>query len=331
MSLPQFDYLEPKSLRQACRVLASHKGRALAIAGGTDLLQAMKNRLKTPRAIVDLKSIPRLNQISFSSKTGLRIGALVTLRELAHNSLVVEKYPMLADAALQIGSPQLQTMGTVGGNLCQDNLCLYYNRPPMTRQMIEPCYKLGGGICHAVSNSKDCWAVHCSDLSPVLLTLGAHLVIAKPTGTATIPLDKFYTRDGLKPNILRPGQIVVEIRLPSPQPRSGGAYLKLRVRQTIDYPLLGVAVNLRLGKGNGDCQDVRVALTGVDHGPLLIPEADKLKGKLIGEAEIEEIARAARRHARPLGNVTDLAPKYRREMVQVYVRRAFQEALERAT
>ncbi len=331
MSLPQFEYVEPKSLRHACRVLAEQNGQALAIAGGTDLLQALKNRLKTPRVIVDLKSIPRLNKISFSNKTGLRLGALVTLRELARNALVAEKYPMLAQAAGQIGSPQLRAMGTVGGNLCQDNLCLFYNRPPMTRQMLAPCYKLGGRVCHPVPNSSECWAVYCGDLSPVLMTLGARIVIAKSNGTQTIPLNKLFTRDGLAPNILRPGQIIAEIRLPPPSARSGGAYLKLRVRQTIDYPLLGVAVSLSLEKANGVCKDARVALTGVDQAPLLIQEAQKLKGKPIGDAEIAELARVARKRARPLSNVSELTPKYRREMVEVYVRRAFQEALEQAS
>ncbi len=327
MSLPQFDYVEPKSLRHACRVLAEQKGRALAIAGGTDLLQVLKNRLKTPRVIVDL-SVLRLNEIGFSNKTGLRLGALVTLRELARNAVVAEKYPILAQTAQQIGSPQLQAMGTVGGNLCQDNLCLYYNRAPMTRQMLAPCYKLGGRICHAVPNSSDCWAVYSGDLSPVLMTLDARIVIVHSDRTRTIPLHKLYTRDGLAPNILKPGQIVAEIQVPPPLPRSGGAYLKFRVRQTIDYPLLGVAVNLSLEKGNRACKDARVALTGVDQAPLLIQEAKKLKGKAIGEAEIAELARVARKQARPLSNVSELTPKYRREMVEVYVRRAFQEALE---
>jgi 4-hydroxybenzoyl-CoA reductase subunit beta len=331
MSLPLFEYVEPKSLRAACRVLAEQIGGALAIAGGTDLLQALKNRLKTPHVIVDLKSIPRLNQIRFTNKTGLRLGALVTLRELAHNALVAEKYPVLAQAAQEIGSPQLRAMGTVGGNLCQDNLCLYYNRPPMTRQMLAPCHKLGGRVCHAVPNSSDCWAVYSGDLAPVLMTLGARILIAKSNGTQTIPLHKFYTRDGLKPNILKPGQLVTEIQVPPPPPHSGGAYLKLRVRQTIDYPLLGVAVSTSLEKANGVCKDARVALTGVDQAPMLIQEARKLKGKPIGDAEIADLARTARKQARPLGNVSELTPKYRREMIQVYVRRAFQEALERAS
>ncbi len=398
MMLPKFDYAEPKTLRRACHLLEDDA--AIAIAGGTDLLQALKNRLKTPRVLVDLTSIPRLARISYSNKTGLKLGALVTLRELARNTVVAEKYPLLAQAVRQVGSPQLQAMGTVGGNLCQDTMCLFYNRPPMTRQMLAPCYKLGGRVCHAVSGSADCWAVYCGDLAPVLMTLDARVKLVRATGQATgsrgnaqqsrpftafragtssaeselreeiIPVHKLFSGDGLRPNILKSGQILTEILLPPPAPRSGGAYLKLRMRQTIDYPLLGVAVHLSLevtpqvslrakrsNRGsksetpalacgasvasqtalamtqqeNWICKDARVALSGVDQAPLLISQARQLKGKRIGDAEIAELAHAAHKQARPLGNVSELTPKYRREMIDVYVRRAFQEALERAS
>lgn len=326
MSLPQFEFAEPKTLRRACQLLEDD--RAMAIAGGTDLLQSLKNRLKSPRVLVDLRNIPRLNQISFSNKTGLMIGALVSLRQLANSTVVQEKYPMLAKAASQVGSPQLQAMGTVGGNLCQDTMCLFYNRPPMTRQMLEPCLKLGGRVCHPVPGSNKCWAVYSGDLAPVLIALGAKVVIANAQGTKTIPLRKFFSDDGLKPNVLKRGQILTEIHLSPPAPRSGGVYLKLRVRQTIDYPLLGVAVSVRMDDRQ-ICTDATLALTGVDMAPLVIPEAEQLKGKKIDDDAIAQLAQAAYKRAHPLNNVSELPPAYRKEMVKVYVRQAVREAVEK--
>ena len=324
MKLPEFEYVEAKTIRKACRLLESEGGQALIIAGGSDILQSLKNRLQAPRALVDLSGISHLGEISFSKRKGLEIGALVSLRQLARDPGVLSNYPMLAQAASMVGTVQLQTMGTVGGNLCQDNLCLYYNRPPMTRLSIAPCHKLGGDVCHAVSASKECWAVFSGDLAPALLALGAQLVIASAAEKQTIALRDFYSGDGLKPNVLKPGQILTHIIVPPPAPNSRAVYLKLRVRQTIDYPLLGVALYLAFEKGSNVCHEARLALTGVDRAPFLIEETERLKGKAIGAAEIGEIAQAAHRRARPLGNVSELSPKYRRDMVDVYVRRAFE-------
>ena len=324
MKLPEFEYVEPKTIRKACRILESEGGQALIIAGGSDILQSLKNRLQAPRALVDLSGISRLGGISFSKRKGLEIGALVSLRQLVRDPAIQAIYPMLAQAASMVGTAQLQAMGTVGGNLCQDNLCLYYNRPPMTRLSIAPCHKLGGNVCHAVSGSKECWAVYSGDLAPALLALGAQVVIANATGTQTIALSELYSGDGLKPNVLKPGQILTRIIVAPPAPDSRAVYLKLRVRQTIDYPLLGVALYLAFEKGGDVCREARLALTGVDRAPLLIEEAAQLQGKAIGAAEIAEIAQAAHRRARPLGNVSELSPKYRRDMVDVYVRKAFE-------
>jgi len=152
-----------------CQLLKEKGDKAQAIAGGTDLMMALKNRLKVPEMLVDLRGLPHLNRISYSDKEGLKVGVLVSLRQLAANSVVKEKYPILSRAALDVGTPQLQAMGTIGGNLCQDNLCLYYNRSPMLRQRLEPCHKLGGNVCHAVRRSKICWATYCGDTAPVLL------------------------------------------------------------------------------------------------------------------------------------------------------------------
>lgn len=326
MTLPKFELVEPKTLRKACRLLKENKGQALLIAGGTDLLQSLKNRLKTPSVLIDLTSVPRLDEISYSNKRGLKIGAGVSIRVLVNHPIVKEKYPVIAYAASQVGTPQLQAMGTIGGNLCQDNLCAYYNRSPMMRLPLEPCLKLEGDVCNAVANSKECWAVYSGDLAPVLMVLGATIIITDATGKKEISLDKFYSGDGKRPNRLKPGQILTEIHIPPITPHSGDAYLKLRQRNTIDYPLLGVAVHLTMKHGR--CANAALALTGIDRAPLLIREVAKLKGKPINDEEIERLAQVASKRARPLSNVVELTPKYRREMVKVYVRKTMRQAIE---
>lgn len=327
MTLPKFELVEPKTLRKACRLLEENDDQAMLIAGGTDLLQALKNRLKTPRVLIDLKNVPRLDEISYSNKRGLKIGAGTSIRALAHHSVVQEKYPMLARAASQVGTPQLQAMGTLGGNLCQDNLCAYYNRSPMMRLPLAPCLKLQGDVCNAVAHSHECWAVYSGDLAPVLMALGATIVLTDAKGKREISLDQFYSGDGKRPNRLTPGEILTQVHVPPIALHAGGAYLKLRQRQTIDYPLLGVAVYLTMDN-NDLCVNAALALTGIDRAPLLIQEAAGLIGKRISAAEIEQLAQAASKRARPLGNVVELTPKYRREMVKVYVRQAIKQALE---
>jgi 4-hydroxybenzoyl-CoA reductase subunit beta len=323
MKLPPFEYAAPKSVPAACRLLKERGKEGMILAGGTDLLQALKNRLKMPRVLVDLRGLP-LDRIRYSRRTGLKLGACVSLRQLADDPVVKEKYPMLAAAARQVGTAQLQAMGTVGGNLCQDSLCMYYNRSPMMRLTLAPCHKLGGKVCHAVSGSKDCWAVYSGDLAPVLIALRARVVLAMSAGTKSIALTDLYTGDGKKPNRLKPGQIVTEVLVPPPAPHSGGAYLKLRMRKTIDYPLLGVAVALTMD--DQVCLDATLALTGVDKRPLWIAEAERLKGQVLCDEEVGQVALAAHKQAHPLSNVSELLPKYRREMIDVYVRLAFQQA-----
>ena len=332
MKLPPFEYVAPKSLTKACELLRDKKSKAIPIAGGTDLLMALKNRLKTPCRLVDLSMLPRpLHQMSYSTKRGLILGGLVSLRQAANHTAVRDKYPMLVQALLSVGSPQLQVMGTLGGNLCQDTLCVYYNRSPMLRQTLEPCHKLGGKICHAVRGSKTCWATYCGDVAPALLALQAKIKIVGPNSEKVIPLQRFYSADGKKPNVLKPGDILTEIQVPPPRPRSGGAYLKLRIRKAIDYPLLGVGLSLSLRNGEAICEEANLALTGVERAPLLIQEAETLQGKRLEDKIVEGLAEAAYRRAHPVNTVCELTPKYRKDMVRVYVMEAVHLAIQQAS
>ena len=332
MKLPPFEYVAPKSLTKACELLRDKKSKAIPIAGGTDLLMALKNRLKTPYRLVDLSMLPKpLHQMSYSTKRGLILGGLVSLRQAANHTAVRDKYPMLVQALLSVGSPQIQVMGTLGGNLCQDNLCVYYNRSPMLRQTLEPCHKLGGKICHVVRGSKTCWATYCGDVAPALLALQAKIKIVGPNSERVIPLQRFYSADGKKPNVLKPGEILTEIQVPPPRPRSGGTYLKLRTRKAIDYPLLGAAFWLSLRNGEAICEEANLALTGVERAPLLIQEAETLKGKPLEDKIIEDLAEAAYRRAHPVNTACELTPKYRKDMVRLYAMEAVHLAIQQAS
>ncbi len=329
MKLPKFDYAEPHSIREACRLLEVGGGEAQALAGGTELIVALKNREKRVPLLVDLGALP-LHRIGYSDAEGLRVGALVSLRHLAAHPTVREKYPILSQAARSVGTVALQAMGTVGGNLCQDTCCMYLDRSAWARQSREPCHKQGGHVCHVARGSQKCWASYAGDLAPALLVLGAKLRIADCHGEQVLPLRELFSADGNRPHTLRPGQLVTEIQVPSPLPSSGGAYLKLRQREALDYPMIGVAAHLVL-KGRGAvCKDAALALTAVGRAPVVVEEAGALKGKKLTGALIQKLAQAARQKAHPVKNVCGLPVRYRLDMVEVYVESAVEQARQAA-
>jgi 4-hydroxybenzoyl-CoA reductase subunit beta len=328
MKLPEFEYAEPDSIQDCCKLLSEQSGEAQIVAGGTDLLMALKNRLKSPATLVDISRISDLNQIHYSDKDGLKVGAMVTLRRFAAHAAVREKYPFLAQTALAVGDAQLQAMGTVGGNLCQDTCCLYYNRQPMWRQNFDPCHKLGGRVCHAVKGSKDCWATYCGDLAPALLVLQASIRIAGSKKDKVVPLNQLFSGDGKKPHTLLPDQLLVEIHIPPVTPHTGGTYLKMRVRKTIDYPLLGVAAGLTVSPSDNRCENISIALTGVEKSPILIEEEQTpIKGDAFDDV-IESLAERAYQKAHPINNTYGYSPKYRREMVKFYVKSAARQSID---
>lgn len=331
MNLPVFEFAEAESIVEACQCLERQGEEAQVIAGGTDLLTLMKSRLKAPKLLVDINGIPGLDKISYSAPGGLKVGALVSLRRLAADALVREKYPILVQAALSVGSPQLRAMGTIGGNLCQDNICLYFDPSAAVRQSLEPCHKLGGAVCYVVQGSKECWATYAGDVAPALLVLGAKVKVVDSSGEKMIPLSELYSCDGKRPHTLHPGQLITQIQVPVPSPHSGGAYLKLRQRETLEYPLLGVAVHLTMEGEEGICKKASLALTAVDKAPVEVKEADKLKGKKLTNDVIQELAKAAYKRAHPMKNLCGFTVSYRLKMVNAFVDSAIQQALRSAT
>jgi 4-hydroxybenzoyl-CoA reductase subunit beta len=320
VSLPSFQLLRPKTLDEAIALMARHDGEVRIVAGGTDLLPSMKQKLFTPPCVLDLRGISELRGIRSWPGSGVEIGALTTLSAVEHSALIRDDYPVLYQAVRTIASPVLRNMGTIGGNLCLDTRCLWYNQSLLWRKSCGFCLKKDGDLCHVAPGGTFCWATFSGDTPPALLCLGAEIEIAGPDGVRRTPLSEFYVNDGIVRLHLAPNEIVTRVYLPESSAGWRGSYQKLRVRGSIDYPLAGVAVALKLRSGR--VEDARVAITAVNPAPLLVRDADaQLVGAVPGEELAERIGDLAASTAKPL-TTSALTPEYRREMVRVFAKRA---------
>ena len=320
MSLPSFQLLRPKTLDEALALMARRDGEVRIVAGGTDLLPSMKQKLFTPPYVLDLRGISELRGIRSTPGNGVEIGALTTLSAIEHSALVRQHYPVLYQAVRTIASPVLRNMGTIGGNLCLDTRCLWYNQSLLWRKSCGFCLKKDGDLCHVAPGGTFCWATFSGDTPPALLCLSAEIEIAGPDGLRRTPLSEFYVNNGIVRLHLAPNEIVTRVHLPEAAAGWRGSYQKLRVRGSIDYPLAGVAVALKLRSGR--VEDARVAITAVNPAPLLVKDADaQLIGALPGEELAERVGDLAASTAKPL-TTSALTPEYRREMVRVFAKRA---------
>jgi 4-hydroxybenzoyl-CoA reductase subunit beta len=324
MSLSDFKLSCPRTLAEALHLLARHD-EAQVIAGGTDLIPSLRQRLFAPRHVLDIRGIAELRGIRELPDGGVEIGALTTLRTIENSELVRRGYSVLAQAAKTVASPVIRNMGTLGGNICLDTRCLWYNQSLQWRKSCGFCIKKDGDLCHVAPGGDRCWAVFSGDTPPALLCLCAEIEIAGPNGSRRIPLADFYTNDGAARMKLATNEIVTRVFLPASTANWRGAYLKLRTRGSIDYPLAGVAVAL---KANGMIEDIKIAITAVNPAPLLVPGAAKvLAGRELTEEVAAQVAELAARTAKPL-TTSALTPEYRREMVRVYTRRALLAAAQ---
>ncbi|MDR3746899.1 MAG: FAD binding domain-containing protein [Acidobacteriota bacterium] len=324
MSLPSFRLLRPKTLDGAIAMMAEYAGDLKVVAGGTDLLPSMKQKLFTPGYVLDLRGIIELRGIRSVSGKGIEIGALTALTTIEHDPTIRRDYPVLYEATKTVASPVLRNMGTIGGNLCLDTRCLWYNQSLVWRQSCGFCLKKDGELCHVAPGGKYCWATFSGDTPPALLCLGAEIEIAGPGGVRCTPLSEFYVNDGIVRLHLAANEIVTRVFLPESSAGWRGSYQKLRVRGSIDYPLAGVAVALKLRSGR--VEDARVAITAVNPAPFLVKDVDaQLVGAMPSEDIAERIGDLAASTAKPL-TTSALTPEYRREMVRVFTKRAILRA-----
>jgi xanthine dehydrogenase YagS FAD-binding subunit len=300
-----FEYVQPTSVEQAATALAKTWGKTSVIAGGIDLLGEMKERTHTPDRVVNLKTVGDLRFIR-ADVTGLRLGALATLAEIAADEQVKTLYAGLAQAAASVATPQIRTVATIGGNLCQRPRCWYY------RGLEFNCLKKGGSHCfaeegenryHAIFGDGPCHIVHPSDCAPALIALGAKVTLLGPNGSRRdLDLEEFFTmpEDQVeRENVLKPNEIVTEVSAPPPAAGARSLYLKLREKQSLDFALASVAVAGRVV--DGLWQDVRVVLGGVAPKPWRSKETEQaLNGKRVDERTARAAGDAAVKSAKPM-------------------------------
>lgn len=328
MRLPKFEYRVPRTIAEAVKIVGDVGPTAQFVAGGTDLYPNMKRRQQMPRTVISVMRVPELNQITGDGKSGIRIGASVTLTDIVEHPLINRDYPVIAHAARTISTPILRNMGTIGCNLLLDTRCNYYDQNFEWRKGINFCLKKDGDVCWVAPGSSKCWAVQSSDLVPVMVAIGAKFRLASTLGERMIDAAGFYNDDGIDYLKKRPDELLVDIQLP---PTNGwrASYQKLRRRGAFDFPVLGVAayVQLENGQANGNrmVKDAKIVLGGIAPSPTQIAEAaTALIGHAFDEDHIQAAAEAAYIKARPLDN-TDFVMNWRKQMARQYTLRALNE------
>ncbi|MFQ5839024.1 MAG: FAD binding domain-containing protein [Thermoplasmata archaeon] len=325
LRLPPFKYIAPDTLKEAAEALAAYGDEAMLVAGGTDLYPNMKRRQFEPKVLVGLRRIEELRWITGDEKSGVVIGAGVTLREVSAHPIVSSHYHAVAKAAGLVSTPPLRNMGTIGGNLCVDTRCNYYNMPHPWRKAIGFCMKKDGDICLVAPGSSKCLAVSSSDLAPVVVALGARLRLVGTKEERVVPAGDFYRDDGISYLAKERDEILAEVRLPAADGWRT-TYWKLRRRGSFDFPILGVAACLRLND-DGRVESLRLVLGAVASRPVEVEGAEAiLADRRPSPEDIEAVAEAAYRVAKPMDNA-DGAFYWRKKMVRPYVRGALRELL----
>lgn len=327
LRLPPFEYHRPGTVEAAVGLLDELGDRSMLIAGGTDVIPNMKHRLHGPEHLISLRHIGGLRGIHVEDSE-LVLGSGATLAEVAAHSRVQAHLPALAAAAGQVAGPQLRSMGTVGGNLCLDTRCTYYNQSYFWRRSLGFCLKKDGDTCHVTGVGTKCVAAHSADTPPVLWVLGATVDLVSTRGERSVPVAEFFVPDGIRNTVVEPGEIVTRIRVPLPSAGTRMAFRKVRPRQSIDFPVLNLAVAAEVEGGR--VRDLRLVVSGLGARPREVTGLEELVGQPLDADAIERVAGQAHQQCRPLtNNIVD--PEWRRAMVPVYVRRALEQVSASAT
>lgn len=321
-----FNYVAASSVKEAVSLLG--RDGAKPIAGGSDLLGMIKDRVEgpallLPKVLVDLRSIPGLDSIKIDGGK-LRVGALATLSALERSAETKSKFPGLVQAAHEVAAPQIRNVGTVGGNLAQRPRCWYFREG-----LFGKCYKRGGDFCfavtgenqyHAILGGQLCYIVHPSDLAPMLIALDSTVTIAGPDGERNIPLEKFFVgprEDVLRETVLKPNEILTEVQVPETWAGTRQTYVKFKVRGSFDFAVTSVAVALK-GSSKGAIDSARIVLGGVAPTPYRVtPAEDMLKGRVLDEALADQVAQTSVIGARPMS-----LNSYKVDLTKTMVKRA---------
>jgi 4-hydroxybenzoyl-CoA reductase subunit beta len=321
MRLPYFRYEAPRTLEEAADLLSKEPGTSMLLAGGTDLLPNMKRRQQIPRILVGLRSIAELR--ASRNGEGLVLGAGLTLTELTRDPRVRTGYTALWQAASQVATPQLRNMGTLGGNLCLDTRCNYYDQNYEWRKAIQFCMKKDGDICWVATSSPKCLAVSSSDTAPALIALRARVRLVSSHGERVVEAADLYQNDGIDYLTRRPDEILAEVRL-APTAGLRSSYWKLRRRGSFDFPVLSVAAAARIDAG-GIAHEPRIVLGSVASRPLEATDASRfLADKPLTDANIAQAAELSYSLAKPMDN-TDLSLHWRKRVTREFVTYALRE------
>ena len=319
MRLPWFEFRAPRTIGEAAKILAGEGPQAMLFAGGTDLVPNMKRRQLAPRMLVSLRRVEGLREISNGS--GVAIGAASTLTDIVASPQIRGGYGALWQAAAQVATVHLRNMGTLGGNLCLDTRCNYYNQSHEWRKAIGFCMKKDGDICWVATASKRCLAVSSADTAPALIALGAKVRLASAQGEREVALEHLYRNDGIDYLTRRPEEILTEVRIEASGLKS--TYWKLRRRGAFDFPLLGVAAAVKSAP-DGTVESARLVLGAVSSHPLLTRVGEFLAGKKLTDEVIAQAGAMAQSRAKPMDNA-DLDIYWRKQVVSSFVGYALRE------
>ena len=320
LRLPPFRLVEARTVEEAVAARAAASGAAAYVAGGTDLYPHMKRGQDAPETVVALGAIEELRTVEPLEDGGLRLGAGTTLERLAADPRILEGWPALAEAAGRAATPTIRAMGTLGGNLCLDTRCNYYDQSEAWRRAIGFCLKKDGERCGVAPSSSRCWAVQSSDTAPAAVALGAAMELAGPGGRRTVAARDFYRDDGMAWLAKTAEELLVAVRLPAPKGTSS-RYTKVSRRGSFDFPVLGVAAWIRHEGPGAPVEAARLVLGAVTSAPVTVEAAaGLLLGSPLGAADLDAVAEAAWKKARPLDN-TDHEPGWRKQVVRTTVRR----------
>lgn len=318
--MPEFDLKRPTSIAEAAAMLAAEPGARL-LAGGTDLLPKMRRGIERPRVLVDLGAVREFARIAFTD-AGLSLDAGVTISRLAVDDRIARDYAAIAEAARTIAGPGHRSVATVGGNLCLDTRCVFYNQSEWWRAANDYCMKLGGEICHVAPQGKHCHAAFCGDLAPALLALGAEAELCASRGVRRIPLAELYRDDGAAHLTIARDEVLARVLVPRPSEGAVSGYRKARARGAMDFPLAGVACALTVR--GGSLSKLRVALTGTNSRPIVLDDTEALLGRAIDAETLSTLAKLVQKQVSPM-RTTVTQSNYRRQVAAVLAQRLLRE------
>jgi 4-hydroxybenzoyl-CoA reductase subunit beta len=314
--MPALTVHRPERVEDAVKLRAADK-RSRYLAGGTDMVVNVRRGIEQPTALIDLGAITGMKEIAVDT-AGARIGASVTLEALGNDDRIARDYPAISEAARAVAGPTHRSCGTVGGNLCLDTRCLFYNQSEWWRRSNDYCLKKNGMVCHVAPGGKQCFAAFSGDLAPAMLVNEAEIELASPEGVRRIPLAQLYNDDGMNHLALKPAELLVAVHLPEPLPGAKSGYLKARVRASIDFPLAGAAVRIKMNGANVD--QLKIALTGVNPYPHVVEGTAAFVGKPLDDAALDRLRETVRKEAKPMSTTT-VKPWYRRRVIGALARR----------